>query len=159
MDAAAKTLSPVTPMGRIACGANDGEIHFIELRNYTQAEPRVTGTKDVPLPTSTKSPAVPWTTCPWCKQPMEMQQDVIEVIGRYQRLAAGGPPCLMLPCDAWNDSRLLAECPHCGGRIRFNPFYAMSGISMSRLISGWNWLLSALLDDKPRGFNRRPERS
>ena len=31
-------------------------------------------------------------------------------------------PYLQLPAQAWEDPRLLSECPHCRQPLRFNPF-------------------------------------
>jgi hypothetical protein len=63
--------------------------------------------------------------CPGCggrfRVPGEIL-DVIYVITCEARLADGLSPCLHLPDEAWDEPKLLSECPNCGGKLKFNPF-------------------------------------
>lgn len=34
----------------------------------------------------------------------------------------GSLPCLNLPVEAWDEPRLLSECPLCHAPLKFNPF-------------------------------------
>ncbi|MCR4321229.1 MAG: hypothetical protein NUV74_12950 [Candidatus Brocadiaceae bacterium] len=48
--------------------------------------------------------------------------ETIAGITRDARLSPKDSPCLKLPKDAWNDPRLLSQCPHCHQPLKFNPF-------------------------------------
>ncbi|HKH48743.1 MAG TPA: AAA family ATPase [Thermoanaerobaculia bacterium] len=63
--------------------------------------------------------------CGWCGWRIPAPSfilDVIGAIGRNASLSEGDAPCEKLPDDAWEEPELLAECHHCGGQLRFNPF-------------------------------------
>jgi telomerase protein component 1 len=68
-----------------------------------------------------------WATaqCGWCGRRIPAPSsilDVIGAIGRNASLSEGDAPCDKLPDDAWEEPKLLADCSHCGGQLRFNPF-------------------------------------
>jgi len=48
--------------------------------------------------------------------------DVIKAINRTANLSRDQSPCLELPDEAWDDPRLLSECPLCHKPLKFNPF-------------------------------------
>jgi WD40 repeat protein len=48
--------------------------------------------------------------------------DTIAAITRAARLDPADSPCLKLPADAWEDRRLLSQCPLCHEPLKFNPF-------------------------------------
>ena len=48
--------------------------------------------------------------------------DVIRAINRNANLSPDQSPCLELPDEAWNEPRLLSECPFCHKPLKFNPF-------------------------------------
>jgi hypothetical protein len=64
-------------------------------------------------------------TCGWCGQRFYVPSTVVSAIGaigRDCRLGPSDPPCLRLPDDAWNDPRLVDDCPLCNEPLKFNPF-------------------------------------
>jgi WD40 repeat protein len=63
--------------------------------------------------------------CDWCGRRFAPKQDVLDAVKGIVRgvgLKHSEAPCVELPDEAWNDPRLLAECPNCGQLLRFNPF-------------------------------------
>lgn len=48
--------------------------------------------------------------------------DTISAINRSCNIAPDDSPCLKLPSEAWDDPKLLFECPKCGGKLKSNPF-------------------------------------
>lgn len=41
---------------------------------------------------------------------------------RSSRIGPDDSPCLKLPDEAWDEPRLLSECPKCQKPLKFNPF-------------------------------------
>jgi len=63
--------------------------------------------------------------CEWCGQrfvPPDGVFDVIRGITRNANLSLDDSPCAKLPYEAWDEPRLLSQCPHCHQPVRFNPF-------------------------------------
>lgn len=60
-----------------------------------------------------------------CGQRHEVADKLLDVIKEINIKAGISPdqsPCASLPPEAWEDPRLLSECPHCHKPLRFNPF-------------------------------------
>jgi WD40 repeat protein len=77
------------------------------------------------------------TVCPWCGSRFTVAGlivDVITSINRTNSITDEDSPCLKLPNEAWDEPKLLSECPNCGGRLRFNPFIVDSRDSNIHLI-------------------------
>jgi WD40 repeat protein len=133
--------------GRIFCGASDGQLHFLRLRNRPLDRPLITAVRvfhmqggEVPadspltrwlpfiarwLPPAGPYDRLPTALCPSCGQrfvPAAKVLDTISGIGRSAGLAPGKAPSLVLPPEAWNDAGLASECPQCKQRVQFNPF-------------------------------------
>ncbi|MFQ5864548.1 MAG: WD40 repeat domain-containing protein [bacterium] len=65
------------------------------------------------------------TQCEWCGQRFIPPASVIEAIrgiNQDANLSPAQSPCLQLPDEAWDEPRLLSECPHCHQPLKFNPF-------------------------------------
>ncbi|MDQ2976154.1 MAG: WD40 repeat domain-containing protein, partial [Acidobacteriota bacterium] len=65
------------------------------------------------------------TSCGWCGRRFTTTSamlDTLHGIVRDVALPANDAPCLSWPTEAWDDPRLLSECPHCHQLVRFNPF-------------------------------------
>jgi WD40 repeat protein len=63
--------------------------------------------------------------CPYCGSVFVMPQDILDTIiaiNRDSRIGPDDSPCLKLPKEAWEEPRLLSECPNCKKPLRFNPF-------------------------------------
>jgi hypothetical protein len=64
-------------------------------------------------------------SCLWCGQRFPVREHILETIRALNREVGIGPddsPCLELPDEAWEEPRLLSECPLCKKPLRFNPF-------------------------------------
>ena len=48
--------------------------------------------------------------------------DTIAAITRTARIGLDDSPCLSLPAEAWDEPRLVGECPLCHEPLKFNPF-------------------------------------
>jgi len=67
----------------------------------------------------------PTTKCEWCCQRFVPFTSVLDAIGGITsnaNLAPDDSPCAKFPDEAWDEPRLLSECPHCHEPLRFNPF-------------------------------------
>lgn len=74
---------------------------------------------------SRKWDSQPTAKCEWCGQrfvPIAVVLDTIASITRTSNLSPDQPHCLALPAEAWDEPRLLCECPHCHEPLKFNPF-------------------------------------
>lgn len=64
--------------------------------------------------------------CPLCEHRFSPEQSVIDTINKTTLKAGLKPedsPCLSLPKEAWDDPGLHSNCPKCGERLKFNPFF------------------------------------
>jgi len=110
------------------CGTSAGHIIVLTLINYPIKNPVVT-------------PLRAWlygeyknmghweddfrAECYWCSQRFSVADeilDVIKAINRNANLSSDQSPCLELPDEAWDEPRLLSECPLCHKPLKFNPF-------------------------------------
>jgi WD40 repeat protein len=67
----------------------------------------------------------PTAKCEWCGQrftPGTVVIDAIHGIARNAKLSLEQSPCVELPDEAWEEPRLLSECPYCHKALKFNPF-------------------------------------
>jgi len=65
------------------------------------------------------------SVCAWCGDRMPVPNPVLDIIGgitRAANLSDAQSPCLELPREAWDEPKLLSECPKCSGKLKFNPF-------------------------------------
>lgn len=121
-------LSALTPAGQFVCGTENGDLHFLTVRNLGVDAPWQTAARLFLRKKGEKLGH--WddaltTDCQWCGRRFQPDAGVLEAIGGITRsagLSADQSPCLALPDDAWEEKRLLARCPHCRGPVRFNPF-------------------------------------
>jgi len=63
--------------------------------------------------------------CPFCGARFAPEKIILETIRAIYRSSGLGPndsPCLSLPKECWEESRLLSTCPKCKEALRFNPF-------------------------------------
>lgn len=63
--------------------------------------------------------------CPKCGQRSIPNESVLGLIDEYTRELVpdtNTSPCLELPDEAWEEPGLVAECPKCKAKLRFNPF-------------------------------------
>jgi WD40 repeat protein len=63
--------------------------------------------------------------CPLCLERFPVSNQLADVISSINRSCHIGPydsPCLKLPDEAWDEPKLLFDCPKCGGKLKSNPF-------------------------------------
>jgi WD40 repeat protein len=69
----------------------------------------------------------PTALCAYCGQRFIIPAAVHKIIVGINsdlNMSSEKLPCQNLPPEAWNDPGLLTECPHCGKKLKFNPFIA-----------------------------------
>ena len=143
------SISEITYDGRFVCGTNTGEVFFFKLHNlpknpvistaerlwllgegswFGQWDDDITALcrccgQRFPVPPKILD-VIKTITCCSRRFPVPSKVlDVIKTISRVAKLASvEQSPCLGLPVEAWNEPRLLSECPHCGKTLKFNPF-------------------------------------
>jgi WD40 repeat protein len=131
--------------GRVFCGASDGQVHFLKLRNVTPGVPVVTGVRvyrvgkpeaertflEKLLPffggAGSGSEGSVTFVCPTCGTRGPVPTKVLEAIHAVAKAAQDQAPCVALPGEAWNDPRLGGECPECKQAVRFNPYVVGGG--------------------------------
>lgn len=67
----------------------------------------------------------PTACCTRCGQRFIPEPHVIDALRNIDKawsLTPGESPCIALPAEAWEEPRLLSDCPHCHQPLRFNPF-------------------------------------
>lgn len=77
--------------------------------------------------------------CHWCGQHFPVPDETLGAITAIIRDADLSPdrsPCLELPAEAWDEPRLLSECPLCHNPLRVNPF-VLDGSEDERLWPEW----------------------
>lgn len=122
------SLSQITAEGRVACGTGNGEVILLKLQNMSFDTPLVTGVRVWLF--STCGQGGRWersvkAVCPWCGNRFPVTEEilnVIRVLTRGANLKDNQSPCLELPREAWDEPRLLSECPLCHKPLKFNPF-------------------------------------
>jgi len=122
--AAAKSLLPW-----IAHRTSGGRLDILHVDNLSLGPAIVTPVRRWLFEPS-RWEAAPTFACPLCgarKAANDRVLNAIESIHRNARLTEDALPCCELPEDAWQDARLLADCPACNGPLRFNPFIAGTG--------------------------------
>ncbi len=65
------------------------------------------------------------TVCLECGQSFPVAASILDIIAgitRTANLSEDQSPCLNLPCEAWDEPKLLSECPSCHQSLKFNPF-------------------------------------
>ncbi len=161
-------MSEVCPDGRFICGTDRGSLHFLTLKNLPDQAPKVTATRlfnwntlealretktrnrleepanEVPANANMAYDEKLTSSCLWCGRrfvPSDVVLDAIYGILRNAKISNEHSPCRELPADAWNEARLISECPHCHRPLRFNPFthdnrYLQLLPSSQRFVSG-----------------------
>jgi WD40 repeat protein len=122
------SLSEIRPNRHFFCGASNGDLTRLVLRNPFMAPPITT-----PLRTwlyEEKRNKSRWkdkveAVCLWCGQCFHVPDEILEVIvpiARDANLSPGQSLCLELHAEAWDEPLLLSECPLCHKPLKFNPF-------------------------------------
>jgi len=109
-------------------GTNSGEILVVRLHNLSLYIPWVTPIRLWLWGKEGKEGR--WgkeitATCPSCGLRFRVMAEIIEVIKAMHHsynLDPNESPCLKLPEEAWEEPRLLSDCPKCHKTLRFNPF-------------------------------------
>jgi hypothetical protein len=130
----------MTANGVLVCGTTAGEVLFVTCHGLKAQPPLATPGRiwlhgeethsEGSHPMKPSTVVSRWedsieTTCPWCGQRFQVEEGILNVIRDINRSACLNPdqsPCLELPAETWDDSRLLSECPLCHKPLKFNPF-------------------------------------
>jgi hypothetical protein len=120
------SVSEVKTQRQLGFGTSRGQVIFATLHNFRFGTPIITATRlwlwDI------RSQNGRWdecltALCEHCGQRFEPEPSVLDVIhGITAHLNPDQLPCLSLPCEAWDEPRLLSACPHCHKPVKFNPF-------------------------------------
>lgn len=145
-----KTFSAIQVDNSFLCGTKDAHMHFLSVNGLNQDAPVITATRlfhvkgpfvvqDVQDDESSGANPIfgeedtipgdyepdPTAICPWCASrfvpPSELLNTISSLTGHF---LPNQSPCMMLPDEVWNDSRLFSPCQNCHKPIRFNPFIA-----------------------------------
>jgi telomerase protein component 1 len=98
--------------------------YLLRLEDYLIGTPIVTIARLFRFETDSWDEA-PTARCQWCGKRLPVSDKMLDVIGGINRnagLSTDQSPCIELPEDAWDEPRLLSECPHCKKPLKFNPF-------------------------------------
>ncbi|MGA1869176.1 MAG: WD40 repeat domain-containing protein [bacterium] len=111
----------------VACN-KVGEVFVVYLKNLSLDIPFVTAIRRWIF--SSGNQKGHWddsitSLCPHCGQRFTVTEKIlgtIDSIVQEANLELSQSPCLEIPDEAWNESRLISECPYCQKQLKFNPF-------------------------------------
>jgi WD40 repeat protein len=130
-------VSSVTTTGHFAIATGFApKVIFVTLRNLAVETPFVTPVrlwlyeKGRTCTFEEEKASISWddnitVACPSCSKRFPVSEEKLEMIRSINQSAGVShdqSPCLELPSEAWNDPRLLSECPICHKPLRLNPF-------------------------------------
>jgi hypothetical protein len=108
----------------IAAGDSSGRLYIMQLAGIEFGAPIVTGVHLYRL-NGKGWELEPTAQCWWCGQRFAAPFAILDTIcgiAREANISSEDSPCMVLPEEAWEEPRLLSECPHCNQGLRFNPF-------------------------------------
>jgi WD40 repeat protein len=113
---------------RIVFGDREGQVLLVAIENVEMLAPVVT-TVRIRLFRG-ESERHHWddsitTTCRCCGKRFAVSDEILNIIKAINpnaRISHNQSPYLELPDEAWDEPRLLSECPFCHKPLRFNPF-------------------------------------
>ncbi len=122
------SLSTIATNGQLGIGTESGQVIFVRLQNVPSAPPLITARRPWLFRTSGSEGS--WdrlltAECPHCNYflgPHGHPLIAIQQITLTAHLAQNQSPCLELSPQAWDEPRLLSQCPRCHQPLRFNPF-------------------------------------
>ena len=111
---------------RVITGDAAGNVLFQDIHNLQPGHPKVTPVRlwlfDKVGTHGSWSKELT-ALCEWCGMRFVPEANVIATIkAMTAHLSPEQAPSLALVPDAWDESALSSECPHCGGGLQFNPF-------------------------------------
>ena len=126
---------------RIVLGDKQGQVLLLASENVEHTTPIVTPIR-IQIFRERKKRDL-WdeiikVTCRWCGKRFSVPDkilDVIRAINRNANLSPDKSPCLELPDEAWEEPKLLSECPLCHKPLKFNPFI----VDNSQKKSSWKF--------------------
>jgi WD40 repeat protein len=122
------TVSEVKANGAFACSIRGQEVILFSPRNLNMGIPVVTASKRWVFGEGNIRGR--WldglsVVCEWCGQSFSPPTKILRTITAMSEkvlMREHESPCLALPDEAWRNPELISSCPHCDGKLRFNPF-------------------------------------
>jgi hypothetical protein len=115
-------------MSKIAVGDSLGNFYLFDLVGFPLGTPILTSVRlwlfGPEQGTGSWSPDIT-NYCPYCDTLFPTSRILLDTIYALNRNSNIGPddsPCVKLPAEAWDEPKLLSECPKCKGKLKFNPF-------------------------------------
>ena len=124
--------APITSIAikypQIVVGLESGEVYILEIQRLKIEKPIITPVRLWLY--GIKGKQGRWddnitALCEWCGKRLVTEKKILDMIAgitRDARLSPDDSPCLKLPAEAFNDPRLVSQCPHCHQPLKFNPF-------------------------------------
>ena len=106
----------------IAAADGFGSLYALSLSGFHFGPPLLTATR-IYLHRMRNWDTDLTAVCAWCGRRVAAPEVVLDAIrGITAHLTPDQAPCLELPPEAWDEPRLLSECPLCRKLLKFNPF-------------------------------------
>ena len=108
--------------GSVTAGDEQGTVYILKLPVGEEKEPYSTPLRLYRFDRTAWDDHLT-AKCEWCGKGFEPDNKIIDAIkGLNSNLSLSQNPAASLPPDAWDDPRLLSDCPICHKPLRFNPF-------------------------------------
>ncbi|MDY6990290.1 MAG: TIR domain-containing protein [Thermodesulfobacteriota bacterium] len=125
---AISSISEIKALGRFVYREDYGRVVCLLLHNHTTGLPVLTPVR-LWLRGQNQDPDH-WdenvtTMCQACGKRFPVSNEILDIITSINRNANLFPdqsPCLELPDEAWDEPKLISECPLCHKPLKFNPF-------------------------------------
>ena len=117
------SVSVENGISRLVCGTKAGVVSILAARNLPKSAPLIT-----PVRLRLSGRPGRWddgltAVCNWCGQRFPVSTDILDTIRSITaHLSHDQSPCLELAAEAWDEPRLISECPLCHKALKFNPF-------------------------------------
>jgi WD40 repeat protein len=108
----------------IVAGDSGGFVYLLEAVGLDAGTPLVTPVRLYRFPNNDWDAEIT-IQCSWCGERFAVSsavEDTINGIFREADLASDQYPSVHLPAEAWEEPRLMTECPRCRQPLRSNPF-------------------------------------
>jgi WD40 repeat protein len=127
------SISKILPDGRFVYGSTSGEVIITNPHNLPLDLPVITAVrlwhygKGGILRQSGHWEDAISARCPWCGSDFPVEPSIlksIQAVSSNSVFHSTKASCMELSSEAWEDTQLKSECPHCHKALQFNPFVA-----------------------------------